>query len=113
MMMKHRSHPLWKAFVVHRISGLTLALFLPIHFIVLGLALEGAESLNTALRFSELPFVKSAEVLLVLLLAVHLLGGIRILILELTQLAWDQRALSRSAFGLSVAIAGIFLWSAV
>ena len=111
-MMKHRSHPLWKAFVVHRISGLALALFLPIHFVVLGLALEGTESLNAALRFSELPFVKAAEVLLVLLLAVHLLGGIRILILELTQLTWDQRALSRSAFGLSVAIAGIFLWSA-
>ena len=111
--MKYRSHPLWKAFVVHRISGLALALFLPVHFFVLGLALEGAESLNAALKFSELPFVKSAEVLLVLFLAVHLLGGIRILILELTQLSWDQRILNRSAFSLSVVIAGIFLWSAV
>ena len=40
--MKHRSHPLWKAFLLHRISGLALALFLPIHFVILGLALEGS-----------------------------------------------------------------------
>ena len=111
-MMKHRSHPLWKAFLLHRISGLALALFLPIHFVILGLALEGASALNTALAFSELPFVKAAEAGLILLLAIHLLGGIRILILELTQLSWDQKMLSRSAFGLSAIIATIFLWSA-
>ena len=100
-MMKHRSHPLWKAFLLHRISGLALALFLPIHFVILGLALEGASALNTALAFSELPFVKAAEVGLILLLAIHLLGG------------WDQKMLSRSAFGLSAIIATIFLWSAL
>ncbi|MDC0379190.1 hypothetical protein OAM79_01705 [Litorivicinus sp.] len=112
-MMKHRSHPLWKAFLLHRISGLSLALFLPIHFVILGLALEGASALNTALAFSDLPFVKAAEVGLILLLAIHLLGGIRILILELTHLSWDQQMLSRSAFGLSAIIATIFLWSAL
>lgn len=112
-MMKHRSHPLWKAFLLHRISGLALALFLPTHFVILGLALEGASALNTALAFSELPFVKAAEVGLILLLAIHLLGGIRILILELTQLSWNQTMLSRSAFGLSAIIATIFLWSAL
>lgn len=112
-MMRHRSHPLWTAFLVHRLSGLALALFLPIHFYVLGLALSGAGRMDQALAFSELPLVKTAEVGLILLLAVHLLGGLRILILELTELSWDQKALSRSAFAVSATIAGIFLWSAL
>ena len=28
-----RNHPAWWAFLVHRISGLALALFLPLHFL--------------------------------------------------------------------------------
>jgi len=33
-----RAHPLWMAYIVHRISGLVLALFLPLHFWVLAMA---------------------------------------------------------------------------
>ncbi len=36
----HRKQPLWFAFILHRISGLVLALFLPLHFWVLSLALR-------------------------------------------------------------------------
>ena len=34
------------AFVMHRLSGLALALFLPLHFLVLGLAIEGEARLD-------------------------------------------------------------------
>ena len=73
----------YRAFLAHRISGLALALFLPVHFLALGLALEGAEALDRFFAFAELPLVKAAEWGLVVLLAVHLTLGARLLVLEL------------------------------
>ena len=73
----------YRAFLAHRISGLALAVFLPLHFLTLGLALEGAQALDRFLTFAELPLVKAAEWGLVVLLAVHLALGARLLMLEL------------------------------
>lgn len=70
-----RNHPAYWAFLVHRLSGIALALFLPAHFLVLGQALRGEAALDGALRWTEVPLVKAAEVALVLLLAAHLAGG--------------------------------------
>ena len=49
----------YRAFLAHRISGLALAVFLPLHFLTLGLALEGAEALDRFLAFADLPLVKA------------------------------------------------------
>ena len=70
MIRPHRSHPLWFAFLLHRISGLGLALFLPIHFYMLSLAITAPERLDGLLRFTDLTIVKLAEFGLVFLLAV-------------------------------------------
>ena len=73
----------YRAFLAHRLSGLALALFLPLHFLALGLALEGAEPLDRFLAFADLPLVKVAEWGLVVLLAAHLSLGTRLIVLEL------------------------------
>ena len=73
----------YRAFLAHRLSGLALVLFVPLHFLALGLALEGAEPLDRFLSFADLPLVKAAEWGLVVLLAVHLSLGVRLLVLEL------------------------------
>lgn len=77
-----RSHPSYLAAFGHRISGLALALFLPLHFLLLGTALKGAEGLDSALAFTDNPLVGFAEWALVVLLALHLFFGARILVLE-------------------------------
>ena len=77
-----RGHAGWWAFAVHRISGLALAIFLPLHFLVLGAALNGAAALDTALDWTEAPLVKASEIALVFLLAAHLGGGVRLLFVE-------------------------------
>ena len=77
-----RAHPAWWAFLTHRISGLLLALFLPLHFWALGTALRGDAALDGFLRFADQPLVKFAEWALVVLLAVHLTGGTRLLLIE-------------------------------
>ena len=76
------AHPAWWAFVVHRVSGVALALFLPLHFWALGTALGGADALQGFLRFTELPLVRVAEWGLVVLLSLHLTGGARLLMIE-------------------------------
>jgi fumarate reductase subunit D len=83
-----RNHPAWWAFLVHRVSGVLLALFLPAHFWALSRAIEGEARLESFLRWTENPLVRLAETGLVVLLAAHLTGGIRILALEF--LAWRE-----------------------
>ena len=80
----HRAHghPAWWAFWLHRASGLLLALFLPLHFLALGQALSGASALDRFLVFTDQPLVKAAEWGLVVLLALHLAGGTRLLLIE-------------------------------
>ena len=75
-------HPAWWAFWVHRVSGLLLALFLPLHFLALGQALQGAAALDDFVRFTDRPLFKIAEWGLVVLLSLHLTGGVRLLLIE-------------------------------
>jgi fumarate reductase subunit D len=98
-----RNHPAYWAFLVHRISGIALAVYLPLHFWALGLALEGAAKLDTFLAWTEQPLVKFAEWGLVLLLAAHLAGGLRILALEF--LPWRDWQKSLAALAAAAALA--------
>lgn len=109
----HRNHPLWYAFVLHRVSGLALALFLPLHFHVLGLALEDAPELDSFLAITAHPLAKAAECGLVFLLAAHLMGGLRLLALEFLPWRDGQKTLAATAAGLSLAAACLFLLNAV
>ena len=63
-------------------SGIALAVFLPLHFWALATALRGEVALDGLLRFAEQPLVKLAEWGLVVLLALHLTGGLRLLLIE-------------------------------
>jgi succinate dehydrogenase subunit D len=89
----------WVA-IVHRVSGIALALFLPLHFWALSRALE----LDAFLAWTEQPAVKLAEWGIVVALAAHLAGGLRVLALEF--LPWHdwQKTLAASAAALTVAV---------
>jgi fumarate reductase subunit D len=93
----------WVA-VVHRVSGIALALFLPWHFWVLGRAIE----LDAFLKWTEQPLVKAAEWGLVVLLAAHLGGGLRVLALEFLPWTGFQKSLTAAAAALTLA-AGLAL----
>jgi len=77
-----RAHPGFLLAMAHRLSGLALALFLPLHFLTLGTALKGAASLDATLRMIDMPLFKFGEWALVVLLAVHSACGIRLLVIE-------------------------------
>ncbi|MFN7750801.1 MAG: succinate dehydrogenase, cytochrome b556 subunit [Pseudomonadota bacterium] len=98
---RSRNHPAYWAFLVHRVSGLALAAFLPLHFWALGQALSGPAALDGFLSWADHPAVKLAEFGLVVALAAHLAGGLRLLALEF--LPW--REWQKSLFAASVAAA--------
>jgi succinate dehydrogenase subunit D len=107
--LHHRYSTLWWAALVHRLSGLALALFLPLHFLTLGLALNGAAPLDAFLRWSDQPLVKLSESGLVFLLVVHMLGGVRVLLIENLDWHGGQKELATLAAAVSALIAFVFL----
>lgn len=113
MIRPHRSHPLWFAFIVHRISGIALALFLPVHFWALSLALTDAAALDGFLAWTDRPLVKIAEFGLVFLLALHAFGGLRLLALEFLPWSSGQKTLAAGAVALAGLVSGVFLMQAV
>ena len=111
--LAHRGNLLWLAALVHRLSGLALAAFLPLHFWALGLAIDRETRFEDFLRWTDAWFVKLVETGLVFLLAVHLLGGLRVLVIE--NFAWrdGQKQLATLAAGISAVIAFVFLLRAL
>ncbi|HEX6980697.1 MAG TPA: succinate dehydrogenase [Alphaproteobacteria bacterium] len=104
-----RAHPNYAAFVVHRLSGLLLALFLPFHFWALGQAIRGEAALDGFLRWTEHPLLKLAETGLVMLLTAHLAGGLRLLAIEFAGWRdWQRTAVAATA-GFSLAVGLLFL----
>ena len=101
-----RNHIAWWTFVVHRVSGVGLALFLPVHFWFLGSALQGEAALDENLRWTEQPLVIAGEWMLVILLAAHLALGLRLLALEFLPWRNWQKTLAALAAGFAL-IAGL------
>lgn len=108
-----RAHPLWVAYIVHRVSGIALAVFLPLHFWVLAMAMTQTQRLDGFLQMTEHGVVKFAEFGLVFLLAVHLFGGLRLLALEWLPWTGAQKSLAAGAIALSFLIALLFLMRAI
>ncbi len=114
--MSARRHRSYAAHLGHRLSGLALAVFLPLHFLALGLALEGADTFDRFLSFAELPLVKAAEWGLVVFLGLHLFFGLRLLVVEF--LPWSSDADDRAGLigwgtAGALVLGGIFLWGVI
>jgi len=84
---------------LHRISGIALAVFLPLHFWALGNALQ----LDSFLAWTQQPLVKAGEWAIVVALAVHLGGGLRVLAIEF--LDWHEWQKSLAAVVAAVTLA--------
>jgi fumarate reductase subunit D len=106
---RNRGHPAFWAFVVHRVSGVLLAVFLPLHFLALNQALQGEAALDAFLAWTRSPLLKASEIAVVFLLATHLTGGLRLLFIEFV--GWNgevQKVLLAAAGGTAVFCALLF-----
>jgi len=103
-----RAHPLWLAYLLHRVSGLMLALFLPLHFWVLAMSISNPDQLDGMLYMNPLAIKTFAEAALVFLLAVHLFGGLRLMALEWMPWTASQKTLAAAAVSVSLLLACLF-----
>lgn len=108
-----RAHPLWVAYIVHRLSGVVLAVFLPLHFWVLAMAMTDPGRLDGILHLTGSGVVKLAEVGLVFGLAVHMFGGLRLMAMEWLPWTPSQKTLAAGATAISFLIAGLFFMKAI
>lgn len=113
MIRPHRSHSLWYAYALHRISGLGLALFLPLHLYVLSKALTSPDELDQFLQLTDNPLVKLVEFGLVFGLAVHMFGGLRLIALEWLPWSSKQKTMAALTIAVSFLISGTFFLKAI
>lgn len=89
MMRASHTQPGFLAALVHRLAGIALAIFLPLHFLALATALNGADALDAFFKVTSTPLVKFAEFGIVVALALHMALGLRVLAIEF--LPWRER----------------------
>lgn len=108
-----RAHSLWLAYILHRLSGVALAVFLPFHFWVLALAMTDPARLDGFLSITESGMVKLAEFGLVFLLSVHMFGGLRLMAMEWLPWTGSQKTIAAAATAVSFLIACLFFMKAI
>jgi len=109
--MKVIKHYRWQigsfAFACHRLSGLALIAYLPIHVWVMHYLRHGPHDFNTAMAFLNQPLFKLAECALFAAIIYHSLNGLRIVAVDLgladklprqKQVFWAAAAVSFIAF---------------
>jgi fumarate reductase subunit D len=104
----HRQ-PGFVAALLHRLSGIALAIFLPVHFLALATVLEGADALDGFLAVTSNPVVKIAEFALVTALVIHMTLGLRVLAIEFLPLRERTIAAVSLCLGASLAVGLVFL----
>ena len=112
MMRASHRQPGFAAALLHRLSGIALALFLPLHFLALATALNGAAALDSFLAATNTPFVKLTECALVVALATHMALGLRILAIEFLEIRERTVAVLSGCAVAVVAVGLVFLLNA-
>lgn len=109
--MIRNSHlkPGFLAAMLHRLSGIALAIFLPAHFIALGTALGGADSFQSFLGVTHNGFVRIAEWGLVTALGLHMALGLRVLAIEWLAVQERGAIVVSSCVACSVTVGLLFL----
>ena len=103
MIVASHKQPGYVAALLHRLAGITLALFLPLHFLLLATALNGADALDALLDITQTLVLKILEGAIVVALALHMALGLRVLALEF--LAFRDRTAVTVSLCLVAAIA--------
>ena len=94
------------AWLLHRVTGVALAVYLVPHFLSIDAARGGAQALDTELRGFATPAFAVAEWLLIGAVAFHALNGLRIVAVDCFDLAPRHKALF---WAVLLACAAVFL----
>jgi fumarate reductase subunit D len=98
--------------MLHRLSGIALAIFLPLHFLALSTALKGANGLDSFLALTRQPLVIVAECGIVIALAIHMTLGLRVLAIEFFDFREKTLAVLSACLAAVLAVGVIFILNA-
>lgn len=101
--------PGFLAALLHRLAGIALAIFLPLHFLALATVLQGADALDRFLDITQHPLVKLAELGLVIALAMHMALGLRVLAIEFLRIRERTAVAVSLCLGCAAAVGLMFL----
>jgi fumarate reductase subunit D len=105
--------PGFLAAMLHRLSGIALAIFLPVHLVALGTALGGADSFQSFLGVTHSTFVRVAEWGLVTALGMHMALGIRVLAIEFLAVRERGAIVVSACVACSVTVGLLFLLNGI
>lgn len=88
-------------FVLHRLTGVGLTVYVFIHLVTLGSALGGPAEFDRVMAVLDGPSVRFLELLLVGAVLFHTFNGLRLVVVALTPRA-DQKWLAYAVVGLSL-----------
>lgn len=89
------------SFVLRRVTGVALVIYLFMHMWVIGSATQGPEVFNARLNLVQTPFFKLAEIALLAAVVYHGFDGIRLLLVHQFNITSYQRSLFYAAFAIS------------
>jgi fumarate reductase subunit D len=98
--------------MLHRLSGIALAIFLPLHFLALSTALNGAHALDSFLALTRQPLVIFSECSIVVALAIHMTLGLRVLAIEFFDFREKTLAVLSACLAAVLAVGVIFILNA-
>ena len=92
------------SFVLRRLTGVTLVLYLFTHMWVIGSINQGPEVFNARLNLVQTPFFKLAEIALLAAVVYHALDGIRLLLVHWLKITEYRKSLFYAVLAVSVLI---------
>ena len=92
------------SFVLRRLTGVTLVLYLFTHMWVIGSINQGPEVFNARLNLVQTPFFKLAEIALLAAVVYHGLDGIRLLMVNWFKVTEYRKSLFYAVLAVSVLI---------
>jgi fumarate reductase subunit D len=98
-----------RGFAAAMLHRLALAIFLPLHFLALATALNGAKALDAFLALTRQPVVAFAGAGIVIALTIHLTLGLRVLAIEFLDFHEKTLAALSVCFATVLAVGLIFI----
>ncbi len=102
--MRYRLHTGSAAWIIHRVSGIALTLYIFLHLYVLS-NLKDPEKFDAIMRTLNNPLIKIGEIGLLFLVAAHSLNGVRLTLLDVGL----PTRLQKPLFWIAVVICGCIL----
>lgn len=88
------------AFILHRLSGVALVLYLTLHVLNISLSMFGPEVANRAMAFFHVPIFRFGLILVMAGVVYHALNGLRIIIMDFS--AWGVKYQAQLWYGVLV-----------